>query len=135
LITWMWYLFFRGRTQTPAVPFNHFPGCVSLKPGGSSANSRSPASKMSSLDSTRRRSRRTQHAVGVQFFAEFSVRRCGWLRVKCGRHHGRYLRLRSVYIQCILQLSKNQPTYQSKKNVYIFMEWCGVVWCGQYTHI
>jgi hypothetical protein len=29
-----------------------------------------------------------------------SVRRCGWLRVKCGRHH-RYLRLRSVYIQLV----------------------------------
>jgi hypothetical protein len=42
-----------------------------------------------------------------------SVRRCGWLRVKCGRHHGRYLRLRSVYIQLVYYNSKtNQPNNQ-----------------------
>jgi hypothetical protein len=91
--------------------------CVSQNPVVSSANSRSPASKMSSLGSTRRRSRRTQACCRspVLFRRGISVRRCGWLRVKCGRHHGRYLRLRSVYIQLVYynyQRTTNQPTNQ-----------------------
>jgi hypothetical protein len=65
----MWYFVFVDELETPAVPFNHFRVSSLKNPVVSSANSRSPASKMSSLVPAAEVGE-PRHAVGVQFFAE-----------------------------------------------------------------